>query len=174
MNNTALTSLTLTNTFVFVDDPDKALTFYRDVLGLTVNTDVSNGGFRWLTLTTPNQPEMEITLQQPDGMPYSDEDKRAIAEMTAKGLLSALIFKVDDVDAVFEHVRAAAPRCCRSRPTSSTACATARSVTRPGTWCGSTRPCSRAERCVAPGGSGRSPSRPPRTWPPSARPPPAE
>ena len=39
-------------------------------------------------------------------MPYSDEDKRAIAEMTAKGLLSALIFKVDDVDAVFEHVRA--------------------------------------------------------------------
>lgn len=104
MNNTALTSLT--NTFVFVDDPDKALTFYRDVLGLTVNTDVSNGGFRWLTLTTPNQPEMEITLQQPDGMPYSDQDKKAIAEMTAKGLLSALIFKVDDVDAVFEHVRA--------------------------------------------------------------------
>ena len=41
MNNTALTSLTLTNTFVFVDDPDKALTFYRDVLGLTVNTDVT-------------------------------------------------------------------------------------------------------------------------------------
>lgn len=106
MNNTALTSLTLTNTFVFVDDADKALTFYRDVLGLTVNTDVSNGGFRWLTLTTPNQPEMEITLQQPDGMPYSDQDKKAIAEMTAKGLLSALIFKVDDVDAVFEHVRA--------------------------------------------------------------------
>ena len=67
-----------------VADLDRALAFYRDVLGLTVNTDVSNDGFRWLTLTTPNQPELEITLQQPDGMPYSDEDKRAIAEMTAK------------------------------------------------------------------------------------------
>ena len=144
------------------------------MLGLTVNTDVSNDGFRWLTLTTPNQPELEITLQQPDGMPYSDEDKRAIAEMTAKGLLSALIFKVDDVDAVFEHVRASGAEVLQEPADQFYGVRDCAFRDPPGTWCGSTRPCSRAERCVAPGGSGRSPSRPPRTWPPSARPPPAE
>lgn len=69
MNNTALSSLTLTNTFVFVDDPDKALTFYRDVLGLTVNTDVSNDGFRWLTLTTPTSPSWRSRSSSPMACP---------------------------------------------------------------------------------------------------------
>ncbi len=101
-----LESLSLSNCFLYVDDPDKALAFYRDVLGMTVQTDVSNGDFRWLTLTTPNQQQPAVTLQQAEAMPYSDADKLAVAELTAKGVLGALIFTVDDVDAVFEKVNA--------------------------------------------------------------------
>lgn len=103
----ALSNLTLTNCFVFVDDPDRALGFYRDALGLTVKDDVSNGDYRWLTLTTPTQPELEITLQHPEGMPVSDQDKRAITELMTKGVLGGLNLSVDDVDAAFEQVKAA-------------------------------------------------------------------
>lgn len=106
MNNTALASLTLANCFVYVDDPEKALAFYRDTLGLTVKTDVTNGDYRWLTMVTPSQPELEITIQQTAAMPASDEDKKVLADLVAKGVAGALIFTVDDVDAVFEHVRA--------------------------------------------------------------------
>lgn len=108
MNHTATKSLTVNNCFVTVDDPDRALGFYRDVLGFAVKTDVSNGEFRWLTLTTPNQPELEITLTRVgDGFGMSDDDKEKVHDLLAKGHLSALIFDVDDVDALFEHVRAA-------------------------------------------------------------------
>lgn len=105
---TATAQLSLNNCFVMVDDPDAALGFYRDVLGFTVHTDVSNGDFRWLTLTTPLQPELEITIQTVgQGLPMSDADREAIADLVAKGLLSALIFTCPDIDALFEHVRAA-------------------------------------------------------------------
>ncbi|CAI9404339.1 VOC family protein [Aestuariimicrobium sp. T2.26MG-19.2B] len=101
-------SLTLANCFITVDDPEAALAFYRDVLDLTVVKDVKNGDFRWLTFSTPTQPELEIVVQQigVGGLPMSDEDKQAQASLLAKGLLSALIFSVDDVDALFEKVRA--------------------------------------------------------------------
>ncbi|MGJ6979708.1 VOC family protein [Aestuariimicrobium soli] len=103
------TPLTLTNCFVYVDDSAAALTFYRDVLGLAVVKDVSNGDFRWLTFSTPTQPELEIVVQQIGigGLPMSDDDKRAQADLLAKGLLSALVFSCDDVDAVFASVKAA-------------------------------------------------------------------
>lgn len=106
MNNNALASLSLSNCFIYVDDSEKALGFYRDTLGLTVQTDVTNGDFRWLTVTTPSQPGLEITIQQTAAMPVSEEDKKTLADLVAKGVAGALIFKVDDVDAVFEHVRA--------------------------------------------------------------------
>jgi len=105
---TALNSLGLANSFVHTNDPDASLAFYRDVLGFTVRTDVTNGDFRWVTLTTPTQPELEITLDQigPGAMPMSDDDRAALTELLAKGLLTSLIFDCDDVDAVFEAVRA--------------------------------------------------------------------
>jgi uncharacterized glyoxalase superfamily protein PhnB len=106
-NESATKSLVLNNCFVTVDDPDAALGFYRDVLGFSVKTDVTNGDFRWLTVTTPHQPELEITIQQVGaGLPMTDADKAALADLMAKGLLSTLIFDVKDVDALFEHVRA--------------------------------------------------------------------
>ena len=102
-------SLTLVNSFVRTTDPDTSLAFYRDVLGLTVAKDVRNGDFRWVTLTTPTQPELEICLEQVgQGAGWmSDDDAKAITDLMAKGLLNTLVFEVDDVDALFEHVRAA-------------------------------------------------------------------
>jgi len=107
MNPTA--SLTLVNSFVRTTDPDASLAFYRDVLGLSVAKDVRNGDFRWVTLTTPTQPELEICLEQvgqgADWM--SDDDAKALTDLMTKGLLHTLVFEVEDVDALFEHVRAA-------------------------------------------------------------------
>lgn len=108
MTTPATASLTLSNCFVTVDDQDAALGFYRDVLGLTVRQDVTVGEFRWLSLTTTTQPELEITLSRiGSGFPMSDADQEALGDLMAKGHLAALIFQTDDVDAVFEQVRAA-------------------------------------------------------------------
>ena len=107
--NQNLKTLTLANTFVHTHDPDASLAFYRDVLGFEVRTDVTNGDFRWLTLATPTQPELEIVLDMitEGAMPMSEEDRAAMKDLLAKGLLTSLIFDVDDVDALFEHLRAA-------------------------------------------------------------------
>jgi catechol 2,3-dioxygenase-like lactoylglutathione lyase family enzyme len=93
--------------FITVDDHDKALGFYRDVLGLEVRNDVSFEGMRWVTVVPPNQPELEITIETVDSQPgASAEDKEKHAELLAKGLLHGLIFVTDDVDAAFERIRA--------------------------------------------------------------------
>jgi catechol 2,3-dioxygenase-like lactoylglutathione lyase family enzyme len=99
--------LRLSHTFIAVDDHDKALGFYRDVLGLEVKTDVGFEGMRWVTLSPPAQPEIEIVLEPPSGDPNaSPADKQALTELLAKGMLRAVIFTTDDVDATFEHIRA--------------------------------------------------------------------
>jgi uncharacterized glyoxalase superfamily protein PhnB len=107
MSNPTAT-MTLANCFVVVDDQEAALRFYRDVLGLEVRQDVTQGDFRWLSLACPTMPSVEITLQSVAGYPgMSQEDRDAMADMLAKGVLTPLIFACDDVDAVFEHVTAA-------------------------------------------------------------------
>jgi len=103
-----LRTIQATTTFLTVDDPDAALRFYRDALGFAVGKDVSNGEFRWLTVTTPLQPELEICLQPVGGgMPMPDADREQMADLLAKGLLGGLNFTCDDVDALFDHVVAA-------------------------------------------------------------------
>ncbi|HSO64522.1 MAG TPA: VOC family protein [Ornithinibacter sp.] len=103
----ATATLAVANCFLVVDDHDAALAFYRDVLGFTVTQDVSMGDHRWLSVATPTQPELEITIQSVGGGPgTSDEDRAAIDALLAKGLMSPLIFGCDDVDALFEHVAA--------------------------------------------------------------------
>ena len=104
----ATASLGVANCFLVVDDHDKALTFYRDVLGFTVTKDVTMGDYRWLSVTTPTQPDLEITIQSVGIYPgCSDEDRQAMDTLLVKGLMNPLIFRCDDVDAVFEHLRAA-------------------------------------------------------------------
>ncbi|MEU6852549.1 VOC family protein [Actinacidiphila alni] len=91
---------------VFVDDPDAALVFYRDTLGLTVRHEVEQDGFRWITLATASQPEIQIVLSQPHAG-RSQEDGDAIAALLAKGELRPMHFSSDDLDATFEAVAGA-------------------------------------------------------------------
>lgn len=101
-------NLTVSHTFITVSDQDQALQFYRDVIGLKVVNDVSFDGLRWLSLTPPAQPGVEIVLQVPEQYPdISPADRDAIAALVAKGLLAGVIFATDDCDATFEQLRAA-------------------------------------------------------------------
>ena len=88
---------------VLVDDPDAALAFYRDTLGLTVSNEVARDGFRWITLATDSQPEIQIVLSQPHAG-RSQEDGDTVAALLAKGELRPLHFRSDDLDATFEKV----------------------------------------------------------------------
>ncbi|GAA2501418.1 VOC family protein [Streptomyces gobitricini] len=98
----------LAQCFIAVDDHDKALTFYRDVLGLEVRNDVGFEGMRWVTVGSPAQPDVEIVLEPPLADPNaSPADRQAMAELLAKGMLRGVIFTTDDVDATFERVLAA-------------------------------------------------------------------
>ncbi|MFD9477245.1 MULTISPECIES: VOC family protein [Streptomyces] len=100
--------INLSQCFIAVDDHDKALAFYRDILGLEVRNDVGFEGMRWVTVASPTQPDVEIVLEPPLADPgASAADKQAMAELLAKGLLRGVIFSTDDVDATFEHIRAA-------------------------------------------------------------------
>ena len=97
----------LSTCFIAVDDHDKALAFYRDVLGLEVRNDVGYEGMRWVTLGAQSQPDIDIVLEPPVADPNaSAADKEAAASLLAKGLLRAVIFATDDCDATFEHIRA--------------------------------------------------------------------
>jgi catechol 2,3-dioxygenase-like lactoylglutathione lyase family enzyme len=96
----------LSGVHVTVDDPDAALGFYHDILGLTVRNEVENGGFRWITLVTDSQPEIQIVLSQPHAG-RSQEDGDALAALLAKGALSMIQLRCDDLDATFDKVATA-------------------------------------------------------------------
>jgi catechol 2,3-dioxygenase-like lactoylglutathione lyase family enzyme len=99
-------NVSISHVHVIVDDPDAAIAFYRDTLGLELKNEVENDGFRWVTLSTRDQPEIEIVLSQPHaGRSQADGD--ALAAMLAKGELPGVLFRTDDLDATFEKVRAA-------------------------------------------------------------------
>ena len=89
---------------ITVNDVDEAVAFYRDGLGLEVRNDVANGGFRWVTLGSADQPGLEIVLSEPHaGRSKADGD--AMQELLAKGMLPMLVFRTDDLDATFERAR---------------------------------------------------------------------
>ena len=91
---------------VTVDDPDAALAFYRDTLGMTVRNEVANGGFRWITLSIDSQPEIQIVLSQPHAG-RSQEDGDALAALLAKGVLPMIQIRCDDLDATFDKIATA-------------------------------------------------------------------
>jgi predicted enzyme related to lactoylglutathione lyase len=97
--------LKLKQCFIAVDDHDKALAFYCDVLGMEVRNDVGFEGMRWVTVGSPLQPDVEIVLEPPAANPdASPADRRAIAELLAKGMLRGVIFTTADCDALFARV----------------------------------------------------------------------
>ena len=96
-------NLTLSTCFVQVHDPELALSFYRDELGLEVRNDVANEGFRWITVGSASQPGVAIVLTNyVNGGP---DDGDALAALLAKGALNGVHFRTDDLDATFEQLR---------------------------------------------------------------------
>jgi catechol 2,3-dioxygenase-like lactoylglutathione lyase family enzyme len=99
-------TVSISTVHILVDDPDAAVAFYRDTLGLTVRNEVARDRFRWITLATDSQPEIQIVLSQPHAG-RSQEDGDTIAALLAKGELRPLHFRTDDLDATFEKLAAA-------------------------------------------------------------------
>jgi catechol 2,3-dioxygenase-like lactoylglutathione lyase family enzyme len=96
--------LTFARCFVLVHDPDLALAFYRDTLGLEVRSDVARDDFRWITVGAASQPGVEIVIT--NFLNGSPADAAALAALIAKGGLNGVHFHSDDLDATFEKVRA--------------------------------------------------------------------
>jgi catechol 2,3-dioxygenase-like lactoylglutathione lyase family enzyme len=95
--------LTFTQCFIHVHDPDQALAFYRDALGLELRNDVGRENFRWITVGAPAQPDVNIVLT--NYLNGSPADADAIAALVAKGALNGVHFQTDDLDAAFAKVR---------------------------------------------------------------------
>ena len=96
-------NLTFSQCFVLVNDPDAALTFYRDALGLDVRNDVAREEFRWIVLGAPSQPDVAICVTNYLGGSPGDTD--SVAALIAKGGLGGVHFRSDDLDATFEKLR---------------------------------------------------------------------
>ncbi|WP_298551765.1 VOC family protein [Streptomyces luteogriseus] len=89
------------------DDPDAALAFYRDTLGFEVRNDVGYEGMRWITVGPVGQPGTNIVLHPPAADPgITEDERRTIAEMMAKGTYASIVLATTDVDATFERVQA--------------------------------------------------------------------
>ena len=89
------------------DDPEASLAFYRDTLGFEVRTDVGRGKMRWITVGPADQPSTSILLAPPATDPgITDEERRTITEMMAKGTYGWILLATEDVDGTFERVQA--------------------------------------------------------------------
>ncbi|WP_109505651.1 VOC family protein [Nocardioides speluncae] len=99
--------ITIDTAFLPHDDPEESLAFYRDVLGFEVRSDVGEGTMRWITVGPANQPDMSILLAPPAIDPgITDDERRVISEMMAKGTYGWILLDTKDIDALFERVQA--------------------------------------------------------------------
>ena len=96
-------NLTLSTCFVLVHEPDVALNFYRDTLGLELRNDVAREQFRWITVGADSQPGVSIVLT--NYLNGSPADTDALEGLVAKGALNGVHFHTDDLDGTFEKVR---------------------------------------------------------------------
>ena len=89
------------------DDPAAAVTFYRDILGFEVRNDVGYNGMRWITVGPVGQPGTSIVLAPPAAYPgITDDERRTIAEMMAKGTYATIVLATKDLDGAFERLQA--------------------------------------------------------------------
>jgi len=101
--------LTIAASFLPHDDPDAALAFWRDTLGFEVRNDVGHGGMRWITVGPADQPGTSILLGPPVADPgVTDDERRTIVEMMAKGTYGWILLATADLDATFERLQASA------------------------------------------------------------------
>ncbi|WP_369259234.1 VOC family protein [Geodermatophilus amargosae] len=99
--------LTIHYTFLPHDDPDAALTFYRDTLGFELRNDVGYDGMRWLTVGPPGGAGTAIVLHPPAADPgITDDERRTVTEMMAKGTYASVVLATKDLDGVFERLQA--------------------------------------------------------------------
>lgn len=98
-------TVSLSQSHILVDDPDAALGFYRDALGLNIVNEVNNGGFRYITLTATGHPELGVVLMEPHAG-RSQENGDAVAELLAKGELPSVHFRSENLDETFEKIAA--------------------------------------------------------------------
>jgi catechol 2,3-dioxygenase-like lactoylglutathione lyase family enzyme len=98
--------ITIHTTVLPHTDPEASVRFYRDVLGFEVRTDVGGGAMRWITVGPPNQPETSILLSPPAVDPgLTDDERRTITEMMAKGTYGWILLATPDLDATFDKVQ---------------------------------------------------------------------
>ena len=99
--------ITIHATLLPHDDPDASLGFYRDTLGFEVRNDVEYGGMHWITVGPPDQPGTSIVLYPPAATPgITDDERRTIAEMMAKGTYAMLLLATKDLDGTFDRLQA--------------------------------------------------------------------
>jgi predicted enzyme related to lactoylglutathione lyase len=99
--------ITIHGSFLPHDDPDASLAFYRDTLGFEVRGDVGYNGMRWITVGPTDQSGTSIVLYPPAATPgITDDERRTIAEMMAKGTYATLLLATKDLDGTFDRVQA--------------------------------------------------------------------
>ena len=99
--------ITIHSTFLPHEDPEASLAFYRDTLGFEVRNDVGYGGKRWITVGPPDQPGTSIVLYPPAASPgITDDERRTIAEMMAKGTYASILLATRDLDGAFARLQA--------------------------------------------------------------------
>jgi len=99
--------LTIHSTFLPHEDPEATLAFYRDTLGFQVRNDVGRGTMRWITVGPADQPGTSIVLHPPAADPgITDDERRTITEMMAKGTYSMIVLATSDLDGAFEQLQA--------------------------------------------------------------------
>jgi catechol 2,3-dioxygenase-like lactoylglutathione lyase family enzyme len=99
--------LTIHQAFLPHDDPEASLAFYRDALGFEVRNDVEYGGLHWITVGPAGQPDTSIVLTPPAADPgITDDERRTITEMMAKGTYAGINLATKDLDGTFEQLQA--------------------------------------------------------------------
>ena len=99
--------ITIHASFLPHNDPEATLAFYRDALGFEVRNDVGYGGMHWITVGPADQPDTAIVLYPPTATPgVTDDERRIIAEMMAKGSFGQVLMATKDVDGTFDRLQA--------------------------------------------------------------------
>jgi uncharacterized glyoxalase superfamily protein PhnB len=99
--------ITIHGSFLPHNDPEASLAFYRDTLGFEVRNDVGYNGMRWITVGPPDQPGTSIVLDPPAANPgITDDERRTITEMMAKGTYGIITLATTDLDGTFTRLEA--------------------------------------------------------------------
>jgi catechol 2,3-dioxygenase-like lactoylglutathione lyase family enzyme len=96
----------ISHTFMFVLDQDQALDFYVGKLGMQVHTDADLGNMRWLTVTPPGEPNVQLALMVPGPPAYDESTSEQVRELVSKGAAGGLIFETDDCRGTYEQLLA--------------------------------------------------------------------